>query len=80
VEVIGIKKIQIVDFPITTDFGNHGIGCPAKKETRGSIRALGRGVPYFVIPFESAKDIYIPSEKWDKILTRYLKSNHQKKP
>jgi Fe-S-cluster containining protein len=73
-----VKPDVCKGFPVTTDFGDHGIGCLGEEEASRTIHALGKGVPYFASPIETTEEIYVPDEKWEKIIKKYLKSNPSK--
>lgn len=73
-----VKPDACKGFPVTTDFGDHGIGCPGEEEANRTIHILGRGISYFASPIDIAEEIYIPDQKWEKIVKKYLASHPSK--
>lgn len=67
-------------FPIATDFGDHGIGCPAKIEATKAMKALSGEVPYNVRPvsdepLEGDKQPRIKMKAWKRIMKKYVRTN-----
>lgn len=75
-----VRPGQCKAFPVGTDCGDRGIGCPGNKEAMRAWRTLGRGIPYSVKPILrfGAEVSHIPPEKWDKILAKYRRSHPSK--
>ena len=76
-----IKPGVCAAFPVRTDFGDHGIGCPGKEEVTRASRALEKGVPCAICApaiYDETPVGNIPPDKWGKILAKYRKSNPSK--
>lgn len=74
-----VRPFVCAAFPVGTRLGDHGIGCPGKREATRALRAVKKGLSYTKTPptFEP-KVCQIPPERWDKILAKYLRSNPSK--
>jgi Fe-S-cluster containining protein len=68
-------------FPLMTDFGDCGLGCPAREEFLKARKALGKGSPYKTNPiFANPKPkTRIIRRKWKKHLAKYLSTSPSEK-
>lgn len=64
-------------FPISTDFGDSGIGCPGRLEYVRARKRLGRGIPYYTEPYwgDTRPEVHVKTKRWKKTLDKYLSIN-----
>lgn len=69
-------------YPIGTDFGDCGIGCPGLLEVRRAVKKLDQGIPYCTrsyIAHQPPNKVRVRPERWNKTLEKYLRSKPSKK-
>jgi Fe-S-cluster containining protein len=65
-----VRPLACRSFPLETDFGERGIGCPGYKQVRKVMHTIGQGVPYFVGTPSKSNPIQL---KWKRIYKKFLK-------
>jgi Fe-S-cluster containining protein len=76
-----VRPDSCAAFPIATDFGDCGLGCPGREEYVKARKALGKGIPYRATPiFTNPKPTTrIKRRKWKKHLAKYLSTSPSEK-
>ena len=58
-------------YPLHTDSGDRGIGCPGYKQVRRVASAIGQGVPYFASESIGKRPEYL---EWKRIYGKFLRA------
>ncbi|MBW2993359.1 YkgJ family cysteine cluster protein [Candidatus Woesearchaeota archaeon] len=61
-------------FPLFSDAGDRGIGCPGKKETDKAMSVIGRGQPYYT---NEGRELSGPKDKLEKSYQKLKKAGFQ---
>jgi len=76
-KIYPIRPDPCISFPVSTDFGNSGIGCPGRLEYVRARKKLGMGIPHYSTPYRNnaPPKVHISSKRWKKTLNKYLSTN-----
>ena len=64
-------------YPLFTDFGGCGVGCPGKAEMVRAAKRLGMGIPYHCEAYaeDTPPRVQVKPKRWAKTRGKYVKSD-----